>query len=209
MFTFLKKGFGGSKKGIKSRPAPARRSVRLGLESLEHREVLSGFGAGADLAQTAFQAQAAQGLTQTLDNEIKVITQLVQNYIHQFQELVYDFTHQVPNLAGVNFAMTNQSGGHYSVQIQQQIDQFGDTASFTGVWGAGSANGGKPVTGTLAGNMDGTLSIRFDWTGPNTGHPNDHHFVGTISGTPGAYQIVGDVTVDGGGGPGHLTGHQV
>jgi hypothetical protein len=95
-------------------------------------------------------------------------------------------------------------GQEHVVQITSQTNQgfFGHSATFTGLWGNGS-NAGTPVTGTLNYNLDGSIHIHFSWAN------GTHTFDGTITGTVGHYHIDGNVTVNGGGGPGHIIGNEV
>lgn len=211
MINLLKKAMGMTERGVKSRRQAARRSVRLGLESLEAREVLSGFE-GAPVPTTAFTAQTAnlvqlsnsmnQAVTNAINTEIKVI----EGYMAEINTLIFDLTHPVPSLQGVNFAMTSSQPGNnqvYTLKITSQTDQmFSNTATFQGTWGGNAA-----VTGTLTYEQDGSISIVANWTG---GGGNNHTLTGTITGQPGSYQIVGDVLVNGSSnqGPGHLTGNQ-
>jgi hypothetical protein len=217
MFDFLKKTMGVTKSGSKNRRHAARQSVRLGLESLENREVLSGF-AGAPVeapnlsAQTALTTQAAnlvqitnginQAVTNAINNEIKVI----EGWIAEINTLIFDLTHPVPSLQGVNFSMTSSQPGNnqtYTLKITSQSDQmFSNTATFQGVWGSNAA-----VTGTLTYEQDGSISIVANWTG---GGGNNHTLTGTITGQPGSYHIDGNVLVNGSSsqGPGHVSGNQ-
>jgi hypothetical protein len=230
MFAFLKRG-------DKGRPAPERRSARLGLEGLETRQLLSGVGVGSIVPApaAAFQVPAAQvqttspspvnamssqvaNVTRMFNDEVHTVSLMFSNFTVNLQrefeyvrELGYKWLHSVPSLAGINFAMTSKVDGHnHSLLIKTQTDAlFGDTATITGEWDAPA-----PVTaGTLVGNPDGSISIQFSWGGRNNGAL--HTFSGTITGQPGAYQISGHVTVyDSNGnpttlGPGDCVGKQV
>jgi hypothetical protein len=184
MFTFLKRG-------ARGRPAPERRSARLGVESLETRQLPS-----ASVLGTALIPPAVNYQSQLVANEVRAINILFERYFETYSRWIYLYTHNVPSLTGVNFAMTSQTnGGHYSLQIKTQTDAFGDTATFTGVLSGGDfPRGIKLDTGKLQGNPDGSISIVFTWGSiANGGNGVYHEFDGTITGQPGAYRIDGHV----------------
>lgn len=221
MFAFLKSKLGITKRSAKGRSDLARRSVRLGVERLEVREVLSGFAGLPVLPPAGPQAPSAQvqttspltnnvnpglqsnGLNQSIVNAVTNEIHAIENFFHFYQVLLYDLTHQVPNFTGVDFQMTSQrnGGSNYTLLIQQQTNHFLGTASFTGLWG-----GHAQVTGTLSVVPDGSISIQGSWTDGTT----NHTLQGTITGQPGSYHIEIDVTVNGSSstGPGHLSGNQ-
>jgi hypothetical protein len=209
MFGFLKSKMGITKSSAKRTSSSARRSFRPGLERLETREVLSGFGM---LPPTTLQSPTTPVQTtnnnmnpglQSISNALASEIQVIENFIHSIQVFVYDLTHQVPNLDGVNFKMTSlrNGGTNFTLQIQQQTNQPFGTASFTGLWGGHAA-----VTGTLSVVPDGSISIEGSWTDGT----NNHVLTGTITGQPGSYHIEADVVVNGNPnmGPGHLSGNQ-
>jgi hypothetical protein len=120
----------------------------------------------------------------------------------------------VPDLTGVNFAMTSQTNGtsHQLLIQTETINPAGD-ATFTGLWGQQN-NGGMPITdGHLSFDATGT-EITFTWNG---NHSFDGHVTfGTWYSTVGpilvphqGWLISGTVTVQGGGSPGQVSGHQV
>lgn len=225
MFNFLKRKMGITKSNVQSGGLSERRRVRLGVESLESREVLSGFEGLPVVQPTNFQAsntpvqtptpvtnngnvsQSSISLNQSggnaIANEILVVENTIARFILAYETFIYDLTHQVPNLQGVNFTMTSQrnGGSNYTLQIQQQTDQLFGTATFTGLWGGHAA-----VTGTLSVELDGSIAIQASWTEGS----NSHSLQGFITGQPGSYHIEADVTVNGSSstGPGHLSGNQ-
>jgi hypothetical protein len=215
MFAFLKSKMGITKSSAKSRSSSARRSVRLGVERLETREVLSGFGGLTMPPPTTYQSpnapvQTTSPLTNNTNQGLQSIMNAVTNEIHIIENVINGFgvyvnylIHGVPNLTGVDFKMTSQKNGgsNYTLLIQQQTDHFFGTADFTGLWG-----GHAQVTGTLSVEPDGSISIQGSWSDGT----NNHVLQGTITGQPGAYHIEADVTVNGSSnmGPGHLSGNQ-
>jgi hypothetical protein len=223
MFAVLKRRLGLSPRSARGRRAPARQGARLGVEGLEAREVLSGFGA---LPTPEFQApnvhvqalwQPAVNLSQSLQQfqttisaavakEMRALDSMYSNwekYLAVIFSDLYGLTHQVPNLGGVTFQMKSQTNGGsgYTLLVGQQTDQPWYSASFTGLW-----SGHAQVTGTLWVISDNSIGIRANWGG---GQGKNHTLTGTITGQFGSYHIEADVTEDGGGGPGHLSGNQV
>jgi hypothetical protein len=115
---------------------------------------------------------------------------------------IYGQQNLVPDLSGVNFAMTSLSNGTpHQLQITKVTYSFNGTASFTGVWDGGNGPGVAVSDGTLTQDANGT-HILFDWGG-------NHSFDGYITLVGGVWHIDGQVTVAGGGGPGHVVGSQV
>jgi hypothetical protein len=109
------------------------------------------------------------------------------------------------NFNGVTFDMASTSNGsNHVLQITSQTDVglFHHSATFNGIWGP-QVGSGTAVTGTLHYDVNGNVHIQFTW-GNGT-----HSFDGTITGTVGHYHIDGNVTVTGGGGPGHVVGNEV
>jgi hypothetical protein len=218
MFALLKSKMGITKRSATSKSASARRSVRLGLEHLETREVLSGVSGLPVMPVTGYQSPntpvqttsptnpglQSAGLSQSILNAVTSEIQAIENFLHLYQVLLYDFTHQVPSFTSVDFKMTSQRNGgtNYTLLIQQQTNQLFGTANFTGLWG-----GHAQVTGTLSVVPDGSISIQASWTDGT----NNHTLQGTITGQPGSYHIEADVVVNGNPnmGPGHLSGNQV
>jgi hypothetical protein len=220
MFAFLMRG-------DKGRPAPERRSARLGLEGLETRQLLSGVGsivpapalnAPVQMASSvnALNSQASH-LVENYNNEIRAISGLFQNYLGSIQHsldswrvLQYELTHSVPSFAGITFNLKDSKGDYHTLKIVSQTDNFLDTASFTGVWGDAAGNKSADVTGTISGRPDGSFGITFTWNGPNASK-GLHTFGakdGQITGEPGSYYLSGTVVVQGGGGPGLCSGYE-
>jgi hypothetical protein len=108
---------------------------------------------------------------------------------------------QVPDLTNVFFQMTSlDNNTPHQLLIQTETSNPGAAAAFTGVWGLQN-NGGIPTTdGLLVQEADGT-HVTFGWGG-------DHFFDGLITQVNGHWHIDGQVTVNSGGGPGHVVGDQ-
>jgi hypothetical protein len=109
---------------------------------------------------------------------------------------------QVPDLTNVFFQMTSLDNNtpHQLLIQTETLNPGGGGATFTGVWGL-QDNGGIPTTdGQLVQQADGT-HITFGWG-------TDHSFAGLITRVNGHWHIDGQVTVQGGGGPGHVAGDQ-
>jgi hypothetical protein len=121
----------------------------------------------------------------------------------------------VPDLTGVNFAMTSlDNGTPHQLLIQSETINTAGDASFTGLWGQAN-NGGVPITGGHLGFDAAGVEITFNWAGGT--HSFDGHvsygvwltWNGIIPIPQFGWLIAGQVTVQGGGGPGHVSGHQV
>jgi hypothetical protein len=105
------------------------------------------------------------------------------------------------NLVNVAFNMVSlDNGTTHQLLIQTQTNTPYGTATFTGLWDGNKGGPGVPASGTLTYDASGNIHITFTF--------GNHSFVGTISGAPGAYHIDGQVTVPGGGGPGHVVGDE-
>jgi hypothetical protein len=129
----------------------------------------------------------------------------------------------VPDLTGVNFAMTSlDNGTPHQLLIQSETINAAGDASFTGLWGQQN-NGGMPISGGHLGFDATGVEVTFNWA--NGTHSFDGHvswgtwltFEGSVALSPISilprpgfgWLIDGQVTVQGGGGPGHVSGHQV
>ncbi len=118
----------------------------------------------------------------------------------------------VPDLTAVNFSMTSLTNGtSHSLKIQSETLNADGTASFTGLWD----NGAAISNGKLSQDAQGT-HVTFTWG--NGTHSFNGHISFGVWVTPGSgpifgrihfgWKIDGFVTVQGGGGPGHVVGHQ-
>jgi hypothetical protein len=120
----------------------------------------------------------------------------------------------VPNLQGVSFDLISSNGKPaHTFVIQSECWHADGSASFTGAW---SGDGGNvhQVTGTLAFDTQGNISINFSWV---NGQGSMNTLQGTISRVysryadvaafPQVWHLDGTVTSPTGGGPGHVSGN--
>jgi hypothetical protein len=179
MFRQFRKLVAGLQKAATTRStSPAGRKARLGIESLEDRSLMS----VSPVASLALAVQPSN-------------TAIVQ------QPLRPPIVIPMANLQNVAFNMTSLTNGTtHQLLIQTQTDNSSGGATFTGLWDGNKGGPGAPASGTLTYDASGNIHITFTF--------GTHSFAGTISGTPGHYHIDGQVTVPGGGGPGHVVGDE-
>jgi hypothetical protein len=183
---------------------PGIHRVRPTVETLEDRLVLSarplpdlpGFAGGAFFATSALKQHLfIPKVTQVVVSS--VASRLVKNEVLASKLLA------VADLSNVHFALldsNNPPHAHQLVIHNQFFDKNG-AATFDGLWDQGN-NVGQPVFGQLA--WDGGQGIRITFT-----FGSDHSFAGHITVQNNLWHLEGDVTVTGGGGPGHVSGNEV
>jgi hypothetical protein len=203
MFTCLRNLLGQKRGSSKPAAASRSRSVSLRLETLEDRLTPSTFAA---------MPEVAPHMSQVINPEISMVSTQIQNTAQLSSSILRVSPHlfgSLPSFAGVTFRMTDSNGHTHTLSITKQIDYPNDTATFTGIWADGSGTKSEPLTtGMIWANPDGSLGIQFTWNGPNAAK-GQHTFNGTLTLDPLTpwYNIEGNVTVQGGGGPGHLVGN--
>jgi hypothetical protein len=201
MLAFLKSVMGKLKEGTKDKPAPARRSVRPGLECLEDRQLLSA-SIGSALSMPAlanFNSPIVRAPLTTQGNSSIPIDPAV--FPHQASRSIFvnpKVVGQMVDLTGVKFDMANLDVNLFSYQLRissETINPDG-TANFYGQWTTlnDKTSPVYGVAGTLAYDASGDIHIKFSFRG-------DTFFDGTIKGQPGSYSINGYLT-----GPGHDSG---
>ncbi|HLW68816.1 MAG TPA: hypothetical protein VKS79_26120 [Gemmataceae bacterium] len=128
--------------------------------------------------------------------------------------VVSEMPQYVPNLQGVSFYLTSSNGKPaHTFVIQSECWHADGSAGFTGTW-AGEGGTVHQVTGTLAFDAQGNISIHFSWTN-GQGSTNSlqgtitrvHSPYGDIAAFPQVWHLEGDVTSPTGGGPGHVSGN--
>jgi hypothetical protein len=185
MFAFLKSLVSSVSKSSSHRSATVSHKARLGVESLERREIPSVAPIAGATAQLGVAAQGQQGILTPVALPPSLHFGVVQN------------------LQGITFAMTSLNNGtHHQLAIKTQTDHvITDSASFTGVF-SGQNGGSSVATGTLVNAGVNRINIQFSWAN------GTHRFSGTITGTKPFLHIDGEVTVNGSTtqGPGHLVG---
>jgi hypothetical protein len=192
MFRFLSRLVGTGKGSAGRRPASAPRPVKLGFEVLEGRALpsVSPIHGAVGPALIGQVAQVA--------------------YVAPVVDVAY--------LAGVSFHLTSSTGKPpHDLTIQTETYLPDGSATFTGTWAGGGANGkSHAISGTLQLDANGNITIAFSWT---NGAGTQNSFLGTITrinnqGPAAAayaygnhYHLEGDVTTPvQGGGPGHVSG---
>jgi hypothetical protein len=180
MLKQFRKLVAGFQKAVTTRStSPAGRKARLGIESLEDRSLMS-------VSPVASLSLAVQ------PSNTAIVIQPIRPPIFI----------TMANLRNDAFNMTSLTNGTtHQLLIQTQTNTPYGTASFTGIWDGNKGGPGSPASGTLTYDASGNIHITFTF--------GNHSFAGTITGTPGAYHIDGEVTVPGGGGPGHVVGDQI
>ncbi len=99
----------------------------------------------------------------------------------------------------VTFHLVDQGGTPHTLVIQSQTNLSTGVTNFNGTW-----DGPNSGTGTLTVNASGIVTMKFSWEG---GADKSHKLTATL--TPehgGLYELYGNVTVQGGGGPGTVSG---
>jgi hypothetical protein len=117
------------------------------------------------------------------------------------------FFADVPNYSGDNFAMTSlDNGTTHRLQILSETYNGDGSANFTGTWDQQGTGAGVALTGG---------SLNYDAAGVHVvfafgSHSFDGHITKAVvlGYTMPWYHIDGQVTVNGGGGPGHIVGDQ-
>jgi hypothetical protein len=112
------------------------------------------------------------------------------NQVHVAGDQTVAQVSPVTDLTGISFALTNDSGAAYQLQIQTQTAQPDGTATFTGLFDGFSSHVAPEVAGTLSQDDAGNIHIIFDCA-------HGYVFEGTISGVPGAYHLDGSLTAAG------------
>jgi hypothetical protein len=174
-------------------PAPRRhrsasRRARLGLESLDRRDLPS---------VSLFQAA-------NLGSVASVV-------------YVPPAAPPVPNLAGWSFHLISSNGKPaHDLVIQAETYRADGSATFTGTW-HGDGGGGdtfQVMNGTLTRDANGNTAIAFSWNGAHYFNGTITQVTsryGGVSIYDTYYHLEGDVTVTGNptGGPGHVSGDGV
>jgi hypothetical protein len=107
----------------------------------------------------------------------------------------------VHDFSGALFVMQSEATGiKYQLRVQSETWNPDGSANFTGRWG--SADGPAITDGRLEFDPNGGIKITFSWVG------GTHSFTGHLTTFGGLWFIDGQVTVQGGGGPGRVLGQQ-
>jgi hypothetical protein len=189
MLRFVQSLFGGlAKLGEKRSSSPVTRKARLEVEGMEDRTLLS----------AASLLHHPKHLVHHRHHHHKPALVTVNPpapiQIDNLPPLVLN----VPDMTGDKFVMQSQTNGTvHTLVIQSQSFNGDGSANFTGTWDGGAA----VADGHLEYGLGG-VHVTFTWGN------GSHSFDGVISGSEGSYHIDGQVTVTGGGGPGHVVGNE-
>jgi hypothetical protein len=183
MKRFLHNLFG--KKSGKAAKARTRRSS-LGIESLEDRNLMSISPlaltvSSQSLLSSAIISQSANTQTDPvhyLSAASMSATSVIENL------LMKDLTNVQFNLHLVNGAGSDTS----TLLIQSQTDSWDGTATFTGLWT--NSSGSYNVSGLLAHDAAGKITLDTYWTGPDF---VQNHLSATISPWGHSYNVVAHV----------------
>jgi len=194
------------------RTTPAPRRPRLGLETLEGRDVPSASPLqGLVLAANHSPALVAHA-NLNLGNLGGLSThENLSASAHRLHFPLHHHKHQVPDLTGLTFHLTSSNGKPaHDLTIQSEtFSWWTGNATFTGIWHGEKGGGDNPITNArLWRDADGSVKMHFEWNGA-------HYFDGTVTWVHSSrfflnhWHLEGDVTVPGNpnGGPGHVSGN--